>query len=56
MMHSKVSNDAISTIKYAAMMARTSNEPWAVYQLPGKLLNAKPYTGAQTGLIEVCYP
>lgn len=55
-MHARESTDALSVIKYAAMMAACSKQPWAVYSLPRQFLQAKPYTGARTRLMEVCHP
>jgi len=55
-MHARESNDPISVIKYATMMAGCSRQAWAVYAMPGQRLIARPYTGAKTNLIEVCRP
>lgn len=55
-MHARESTDALSVIKYAAMMASCSKQAWAVYSLPRQRLQAKPYTGARTHLMEVCHP
>ncbi|MEB0078060.1 hypothetical protein [Pseudomonas sp. MH10out] len=55
-MHARESADALSVIKYAAMMALCSKQAWAVYLIPQQRLLAKPYTGARTHLMEVCHP
>lgn len=55
-MHARESTDAISVIKYAAMMAACSKQAWAVYSMPKRILQAKPYTGARSHLMEVCHP
>ncbi|MEN5236639.1 hypothetical protein ABE459_03935 [Pseudomonas sp. TWI923] len=55
-MHCRESMDPLTVIKYAAMMAACSRQPWAVYMQQGKRLVANPYRGKQTDLVEVCRP
>ena len=55
-MHARESADALSVIKYAAMMAACSKQAWAVYSVPRQRLLARPYTGARFRLMEVCHP